>query len=142
MSTTFVTCLIDIGRGNLKTFNRTYDHYVECFIKLLKVVDAPMVIYCDDNTEKTIWQYRDKKNTQVIKYTIDDLKKFPFFTEVDNIRKNPEWYNSAGWLPESPQAKLQMYNPLVFSKQFMLNDCAIRNVFNTDFFARIDAGIS
>ena len=141
MSTTFVTCLIDIGRGDLKTFNRSYDHYVECFIKLLKVLDAPMVIYCDDNTEKTVWQYRDKKNTQVIKYTVDDLKKFPFFTEVDNIRKNPEWYNSAGWLPESPQAKLQMYNPLVFSKQFMLNDCAIRNVFNTDFFAWIDAGI-
>ena len=48
------------------------------------------------------------------------------------IRNNPEWYNQAGWLSQSTQARLEMYNPLVMSKVFLLNDAKIMDPFNSD----------
>lgn len=50
------------------------------------------------------------------------------YKKSENQKK---WYNQVGWLKESTQARLEMYNPLVMSKPFLLNDAKILDKFNS-----------
>jgi hypothetical protein len=140
---TLVTGLFDLGRGNLQGgFNRSFDHYIECFKRLLNV-DFPMVIFVPPELNSVVWEIRKPENTRIINKTVEEMKNnFPFYDRVQKIRTNPEWINQSGWIVDSTQAKLDMYNPIVMSKQFMLNDAAIFNFFETKHFMWIDAGIS
>jgi hypothetical protein len=139
---TLVTTLFDIGRDKLpEGFSRDFDHYLNCFKKLLQV-DYPMIIFAPDNLRDFINTHREGKKTHIVKKEISDLEKFTFIDQVTKIRTQPEWINRAGWIPDSPQAKLELYNPLVMSKQFFMNDASIFNVFDTKYFLWIDAGIS
>lgn len=140
---TIVTGLFDIGRGVMDTsFKRSFEHYKECFGRLLDATKQPMIIYCEPELEEFIWQHRERSNTSIIKKTLDDLRNFPFYKEVQDIRKNENWLNQAGWLRESTQGMLELYNPLVMSKQFFLNDATLYNSFNTNYFLWVDAGIT
>lgn len=139
---TLVTGLFDIGRGDLNSgFKRSFDHYIECFERLL-TVDYPMVIYIEAQNEHIVWKHRAKHNTVVITKTLNDLRSFPFYDKVQAIRAKPEWVAQSGWMPDSTQATLELYNPLVMSKQFFLNDASLFNHFDTKYFMWIDAGIS
>lgn len=139
---TLVTALFDIGRGEIDAgFSRKYSHYLECFAKLL-ALDLPLVVFCDEETEKFVMAHRKSQNTRTVRKTIDDLRKFPFYDTVQKIRTSDEWINRSGWIAGSPQATLSEYNPLVMSKQFLLNDASIFNFFDTKYFAWIDAGLA
>lgn len=135
---TYVTALYDLGRDKLSQgFSRSMDQYLESFKKLLEK-DINLVVFCDDGVEKVVWEHREKHNTQVINKPLESS----FKEKIEQIRKDSKWYSQAGWLEESPQAKLEWYNPLVMNKQFYLNDSAIWNHFDSDYFFWIDAGIS
>jgi hypothetical protein len=140
---TFVTALWNIKRDQLgETFGRSYETYLEKFSELLK---APinMYIFIDKSDEEFIWKHRSKSNTKVHIMSVDELAEwFPFTNLTDSIRQKPEWLNQAGWLPESTQARLKMYNPLVMSKMFMLNNVTVWNPFESEYFYWIDAGIT
>lgn len=139
---TLVTALFDLGRDKLSQgFSRSFDHYLETFSKLLRL-DYPMIIFCDEEVEKFIFQHRSRDNTRIVRKTLDDLRAFPFYKEVQSIRKQESWLQRSGWIQNSPQAALELYNPLVMSKQFFLNDASIFNYFNTKYFAWIDAGLA
>jgi hypothetical protein len=144
MSTlTIVSGLINIGRGEMGTsFSRSFDHYKETFGKLLKSVTCPMFLYISPDLEEFVWQHRDRSNTTLKFVTADDLRtKMPFYKQIQDIRTNPAWYNQKGWLSESTQARLDLYNPLVMSKMFWLNDATLFNPYNTKYFLWIDGGI-
>lgn len=139
---TLVTGLFNIGRGEMDTdFRRSFDHYIECFERLLKL-DFPMVIYIEAENEHIIWKHRKRENTSVVIKTLDDVRRFPFFDKIQEIRTNPNWSAQAGWLENSTQAKLELYNPVVMSKQFMLNDASLFNNFGSKYYMWIDAGLS
>lgn len=141
-NTTFVTALFDLGRESIEPgFSRSFDHYLECFKKLLDQ-DINLVVFCDDKVEEFIWKHRNSSNTRIVRKTLDDLRKFPFYNQIQEIRKNKTWLERSGWLASSPQASLELYNPLVMSKQFLLNDASIFNFFDTKYFAWIDAGLA
>lgn len=140
---TIVTGLWDIGRHDIGDFSRSWDHYLDSFKKLLNL-DINMFVYVDPSDEALADQVeliRDniKSNTQIRFRSPTD---FPFYKEVQTIRRNPDWYKQADWLEQSPQAKLANYNPIVMSKFFMLNDVAIENPFNSKYFFWIDGGIT
>lgn len=139
---TLVTALFDINRGGLNDgFKRSFDHYIETFKRLLKT-ELPMVIFCDSEVEKIVWEERDRENTSVVIKTLNDIKNFPFYNETNNIRQQETWRNRSGWIIDSPQSQLELYNPLVMSKQFFLNDAAIFNFFDTKYFLWVDGGIA
>ena len=139
---TIVTGLIDVGRGDLDTgFQRSYDHYLEAFRKLL-ILDYPMVIYIDPKDEEFVRTHRGDKPTHIIYKTKDDLRNFAFFDHIQTIRNKEEWKSQAEWLGRSTQANLEYYNPIVMSKFFWLNDATIHNPFNTEQYLWIDAGIA
>ena len=141
--TTIVTGIWDLKRDTLaESFNRPFSHYTDKLIELLKT-DTPMIVYIDPEYEELVWEHRSPENTQVIVKPAEEFKTwFEFFDQVQKIRSNPEWYNKASWLPESTQAGLELYNPMVMSKMFMLNDARISNPFDTDYFLWVDGAIT
>lgn len=141
---TIVTALFDLGRDKLPDgFRRDFSHYIACFEKFLKATKQyNLIIYLEQQNEEVVWRHRDRSNTRVVYKTLDDLRRFPFYNEVQAIRQDPKWYGQSGWMPDSPQAKLELYNPLVMSKQFLLNDATLFGFFDTKYFLWMDAGLS
>jgi hypothetical protein len=142
-NTTIVTALWNLGRADISEgFKRDYSEYLVKFGELLNT-DIPMYIFADKSDEDYIWTIRSKENTVLNLMSLDELKKWFNFTELTSeICKKPEWLSQSGWLSESPQAKLDGYNPLVMSKMFMLNDVTIRDPFDSENFFWVDAGIT
>jgi len=139
---TLVTGLWDIKRDELNDgWSRTFQHYLDKFEQLLKV-DNPMIVFGDSELESFVFERRDKSNTQFIVRQQEWFKQTVPYDKIQEIRNNPEWYNRAGWLSESTQARLDMYNPLVMSKVFLLNDAKIMDTFNSEMMFWIDAGLT
>ncbi|MGE0521075.1 MAG: WlaTC/HtrL family glycosyltransferase [Candidatus Binatia bacterium] len=144
---TLVTGLFDLGRGavveNLGVgYVRPFQAYLDSFSYLLKV-DAPMSIYIEPRHEPFVWQHRRRENTRVFHRSTDSFRtEFPFFDRVQEIRRDPAWRARAGWLAESPQANMELYNPMVMSKMGMLHDQSIINPFGTGHFCWIDGGLA
>jgi len=139
---TLVTGLWDIGRGDLSEgWSRSFDHYLDKFSQLLQV-DCNMIIYGDYELQKFVSERRNEENTQFIHRDLDWFRNGEFYQLIQNIRTNPNWYNLSGWLKDSTQSKLEMYNPLVMSKMFLLHDAVIFDKFNSEKLFWIDAGLT
>jgi hypothetical protein len=139
---TLVTGLWDIKRESLNDgWNRSYEHYLEKFDELLKT-PYNLIVYGDADLEKFVMERRASHNTQFIKRGIESFTNNEFYETIQNIRTNPDWYNLAGWLKDSTQGSLELYNPLVMSKVFLLNDARILDKFNSEYMFWIDAGLT
>ena len=141
MGITLVTGLWNIKRDELSEgWSRSFQHYLDKFEQLLDV-ENPMIIFGDSDLESFVFERRNRENTLFITRNQEWFKN-EFYDKIQSIRTNPEWYNLSGWLSESTQAKLEMYNPLVMSKVFLLNDAKIMDPFNSDMMFWIDAGLT
>jgi hypothetical protein len=139
---TLVTGLWDIKRESLEDgWNRSYQHYLDRFEELLKT-PLNLIIYGDENLEKFVWERRKERNTQFIRKEVNSFRENEFFEDIQSIRKNENWLNLSGWLRNSTQASLELYNPLVMSKMFFLNDARILDKFNSDYLFWVDGGIT
>lgn len=143
MSTTIVTGIWDIKRDQLSEgWNRNYDHYLNNLAKLMKC-DDNMIIYIEEKYKSFVEERRDRSNTMIIVRELDWFKgNGEMCSMIEKIRTNPDWYNQSGWLPESTQAKLEMYNPIVMSKMFLMNDAAILDPFNSTNLVWIDGALT
>ena len=140
--TTFVTGLWNIKRDSLSDgWSRSYDHYLTKFSELLNA-DVNMIIYGDEELETFVKEKRSEKNTQFIRRSVDWFKSSVPYEKIQEIRTNPQWFGQSGWLPDSTQAKLEWYNPLVMSKMFLLHDAKILDKFDSEEMYWIDAGLT
>jgi hypothetical protein len=138
---TLVTGLWNIKRDELgEGWSRSFQHYLDKFEQLLQVENS-MIIFGDSELESFVFEHRNRENTLFITRNQDWFKN-EFYDKIQSIRTNPEWVNLSGWLSESTQAKLEMYNPLVMSKVFLLNDARIMDPFNSEMMFWIDAGLT
>ena len=142
MNITLVTGLWDIGRGDLQEgWSRSFQYYLNNFDELLRI-DENLIIFGDSELEKFVWERRKPENTQFILRNLSWFKNNEFYDKIQKIRNNPDWYNQVGWLSNSTQAKLDMYNPLVMSKMFLLHDASILDKFDSQKLYWLDAGIT
>ena len=138
---TLVTGLWNIKREELSEgWSRSFQHYLDKFEQLLKV-ENPMIIFGDSELESFVFERRNHDNTLFVNRSQEWFKN-ELYGKIQEIRTNPEWLNLAGWLPESTQARLEMYNPLVMSKVFLLNDAKIMDPFESEMMFWIDAGLT
>jgi hypothetical protein len=138
---TLVTGLWNIKRDGLSEgWSRSFQHYLDKFEQLLQV-ENNMIIFGDSELESFVFERRTRENTMFITRSQDWFKN-EFYDKIQEIRTNPNWYNQAGWLSESTQAKLELYNPLVMSKVFLLNDAKIMDSFDSEQMFWIDAGLT
>jgi hypothetical protein len=139
---TLVTGLWNINRASLtEGWSRSFDHYLEKFDKLLDV-NSNMIIFGDEELEEFVFKKRNNENTQFIRRDSSWFVNNEFYNKIQEIRTKESWYNQAGWLKDSTQSKLEMYNPLVMSKMFLLHDAKILDKFNSDYMFWIDAGLA
>lgn len=144
---TLVTGILNIGRGQLgfpfyrNPFRRPFGWYIENFRRILQI-NLPMVIHIQKKYEPLVWEYRSEHNTRIVRTEIEDLKKFPYYAEVQKIRKSSAWRGQAEWLRRSPQAALANYNPLVMSKVLWLAQAAQLDSFKTPYAAWIDGAVA
>jgi len=134
------------GLWNINRPGRDFNHYIENFKKFLDI-PIKMFIYIPKEYEYLVWEKRNKENTFVKIYELEDVKSLysPFWDKTQEIRTTEKWLNKTGeggWLKTSPQAISEWYNPIVQSKMFMLNDVTIWNPFDTEYFIWLDAGIT
>jgi hypothetical protein len=138
---TLVTGLWDIKRDELKDgWSRTYNHYIDKFNQLL---DVPynLIIFGDQQLKEVVYQRRSENNTQFITRDQSWFKN-EFYNKIQEIRKNENWLHQTSWLKDSTQASLELYNPLVMSKPFLLHDAKILDKFNSTHLFWVDAGIT
>lgn len=141
---TIVTGIWDLKRENAgQGFQRVYSHYIKHFQKLLQA-NYNFIIFIAPEDEHIVWEAgRDRSNTFIVHKSSNSFQTdFPFYDQVQKTRVNPDWLNQVGWLGESTQATLPLYNPMVMSKMFMLNDGCLHNPFDTEYFIWIDGGIT
>ena len=139
---TLVTGLWDLGRGNLNEgWSRSFEQYLDKFKQLLQV-DENMIIFGDEELSYFVKEHRTSENTQFILRPLDWFKNNDYYPLIQDIRNNVSWYNQVGWLTDSTQAKLEMYNPLVMSKMFLLHDAKIIDRFDSEYMFWIDAGLT
>lgn len=139
---TLVTGLWNIKREELtEGWSRTYNHYLEKFEQLLKT-ENNLIIFGDAELLEFVNSKRNSETTQFVLRDLDWFKSNEYFEKIQKIRTNPDWFNQVGWLRDSTQAKLEMYNPLVMSKVFLLHDARILDKFNSDYMFWIDAGLT
>ena len=131
------------GLWNINRTGRDFNHYIEAFKQFLDIPQN-LFIYIPKEYEYIVWEKRSPENTYVRIYEIDDVKRLydPFWSKTQHIRTSEDWLSRADWLRDSPQATLEMYNPIVQSKMFMLNDASIMNPFDTEYLYWVDAGIT
>ena len=144
-NTTIVTGIWDLGRDSLSEgWGRKFDHYIDNFKRLLSIQELNLAIFIDPSLEELVWKYRDKKNTVVYKHSVNEFNNsfFPFFDQIQKIRLSDAWQNQVGWLKDSTQAKMPLYNPMVMSKMFLLHNAKIFNPFNSDYYFWLDGGIT
>ena len=139
---TIVTGLWDIKRHELtEGWSRSYEeHYIEKFAKLLEI-PYNLIIFGDKELKEFVFKYRKKENTQFI-VRHQSWFKGEFYDKIQEIRKDEKWIKQSGWLGESTQAKLDMYNPLVMSKPYLLHDAKILDKFDSTHLFWLDAGIT
>jgi len=138
---TIVTGLWDIKRDELsKGWARSFEHYLEKFDQFL---DIPynLIIFGEEELREYIFKKRTDSNTQFIVRNQQWFKN-EFYEYIQKIRKTDSWIKQAGWLGQSTQARLDMYNPLVMSKVFLIHDAKILDKFNSSHLYWLDAGIT
>ena len=115
---TFVTALLDIKRSELisATFNRPFKRYLDTLSILLRhLQDKNVVIYIEKENEDLIRSIKTK-NLIVKHIDAENVRNSEYYDKIQKIRQNDEWRNQVGWLSESTQANLELYNPLIFNK--------------------------
>ena len=140
---TIITGLWDLGRGQLDGWSkRDFIEYKRRFFELLEA-DAQMAIWIPKELEQEVLDIRGDKPTKIFIKENKDFETWnPFFTEIQNIRTSVKWKSQAGWLENSPQAELKFYNTMMMCKMFMVNDTAIINPFDSEYFYWIDGGLT
>jgi len=138
---TIVTGLWNIKRDELSEgWARSFDHYIQKFNQFL---DLPynLIIFGEEELREHIFNKRNQTNTQFIVRSQEWFKN-EFYEQIQKIRKTESWIKQAGWLGQSTQARLEMYNPLVMSKVFLMHDAKILDKFDSSHMYWLDAGIT
>ncbi len=140
-SITLVTGLWNIKRDELSEgWSRSFEHYLQKFDDFLKI-PYNMIIFGDEELREYVFERRSEENTMFITRS-QQWFKGEFYEPIQKIRTNPEWISQASWLGESTQARLDMYNPLVMSKTYLLHDAKIMDKFESSHLFWLDAGIT
>jgi O-methyltransferase len=139
---TLVTGLWNLGRDKLKEgWSRSFEHYLSKFEELLKV-EHNLIIFGDTELQEFVNTRRKTENTQFFLRSLEWFKNNDYYNLIQDIRVKEDWLNQSGWLRDSTQATLEMYNPLVMSKVFLLNDAKILDKFNSTHMYWVDAGLA
>ena len=139
----WVSGLLDLKRGESGNgeFQRSMDEYYRRFQSVLNN-GFQMVIYIPEAFESHL--KIDYTRVKVIHMNMTMLQTFfPYWDRLQSVRTSKLWRTQAdiaGWLANSPQARLEGYDPLVMSKLMLVRDAARLNPWGSRYHLWVDAG--
>lgn len=145
MSTTIVTALYDIGRGQWNnTFQRSHDEYIEYFKNILSL-DCNLSIYIDEKDASAVQFFRSKidpefKKTEISLTPFVILEAFQKFYNKCKIVMESDYFLKNRWETHTPEMNYPEYNIINFNKVSFLEKSIRTNCFNSEYFIWMDAG--
>lgn len=142
-TTTVITALYDIGRGDLKgqSAYRPFSKYLEWFKYVLRI-NAPMVIFIPASLKYYIDEHRPKGyDTTVIIREFEELNAYKYrdqITDAINDRNNNPKFS--GLCRDCPEFITYKYQTVIYSKFDFLKEVSEANPYNTEYFIWMDAG--
>lgn len=138
---TIVSAFFDIGRGNIKGFERSTNKYVEYF-KFWARMKNKLVVYTDKITAEQVLKVRDefhlKDRTQII--IVDDVYALEpeVYKEIQNALSNEAAINFRS-CPKNPESWNSNYNYVTYLKPYFVAD-AVKEGYATGMVAWVDFG--
>lgn len=100
-----------------------------------------MIIFGEDKVAKIVQDNRNNTNTVFIYKTLDSFRDNWQTSKMikvhEDIRQRKMWNDYKHY----PFFALEMYNPVVMSKLFMMVEALKYDVFDSDYFMWMDAGL-
>lgn len=138
--TTLVTALFDINREK-KGDGRTVKDYLKWFKKTLQL-NCNLFIVTEEKFYNFIVDNRPQEYSTYIK--VDSLKNAKYYKYIEKMNKiiNSKEYKEKIKNPDRVECKLPEYNIIQYSKFGWLENAIELNIFKSENFFWIDAGIS
>lgn len=143
---TIVTGLININReGWTNPFKRDWSKYLDSFERGVLRVQAPMVIFVEENLVEWVKEKRkDYPQTviKVISFEVDYMLH-PLLNRIRNIQNSPGYKRliAQGNIENCPEVSVAEYPAVVNNKMEFLRRASESNPFNTHYFVWVDAGV-
>jgi len=140
MSTTIVTSLYDIDRGQLQGefAKRSFDIYLERFKHVLSL-NIPMVVFIPKKLEQYVLIYRNDYPSKIIIREFKELAAYKYYDKIQNVLNNIDDSIVKDY-KKYPEFLTAKYETIIFSKFDFLQEVANNNPFKTEYFMWLDAG--
>lgn len=142
-STTLVTALYDIGRGDLSGKNayRPFSNYLTWFKHVLSI-NTPMVIFIPSELLSYIDEHRPPHYpTKIVVRDFNKLNAYQYHDRIQStIDQMVKEGNTPGYFSECPEFITAKYETIIFSKFDFLKEVADTNSFDSKYFIWLDAG--
>ncbi len=144
-----VTGLWDTGRAQLPDgWGRDYGEYLELLRGLLRVIPYAALVFGDSDVGELVRAVNAEdplaQQHEFVPRDAGWFRSMEVYHDVQRLRCDEEWRSRAAWLGQSPQAQLELYNPIVLSKPFLLHDALLLDggpLARADYYAWVDAGL-
>lgn len=141
-SVTIVTAFFDIGRDNWSTSHaRSVDKYLENASRMLSL-DNNMVIFIEPKYyDFVVDKRRDNKSiTQIYKIELHDLPMYKNVSTFNSIMKSFKYRNALAD-PTVPECTQPLYDVIMFSKTWFIQQAIQHNDFNSTHWVWLDFGV-
>lgn len=144
MSITFVSGLINIGRGKWENkHKRSFEDYISAMKKFLLRYEHPIVLFIEPEYVDQVKEIRRdyKAPIEIIPFTFEGCFYYNERKDLEQIIQSDQYQKLV--VPEKKEAPEYWcidYDILMFQKVIWLLEILERNPFKTDYFAWIDAG--
>ena len=137
--TTIVTAFFDINREK-KGDGRTIEEYKD-WLKLTLKLNCNMYIVTEPKFKEFFEEFRTRSNTVLKIINLRDLKYYVYYNDIKDIIESQS-YRSKIKDPNRVECVLPEYNIIQYSKFHCLEMAILDNIFNSEYFLWVDAGIS
>jgi protein YibB len=143
-NTTIITGLININREKWNRYSRDFSEYLSFFKNTLSL-KSNMVIYIEKDLEDMVIQERKKidpelNNTTIKVLALKDLPKYYLRERIEKVMLSED-YQKGLVEPDAPEFKKPDYSVLILSKTYLMEDVMNENIYNSEYFIWVDAGI-
>lgn len=126
--------------------DRSEQQYLNNFKNVLSL-PFNMSVFIPKKYEEIVLECRSNltENTDIIIVELEEIRDHYFskyWNSLQKIRNDFNWINSTEWLKRVPQGFSEWYNPIVMSKVFFIKEAHKKDLFNSNTYIWVDAGIT
>ena len=140
MSLTCVSAIFHIGRDAID--GRSMSEYKQWLIATLASINCPFVLFLDASLDwKQELLQSAKGPLHIVERKLEEVSMYPYKQRIQAILHDPVWKANQAH-PQDITNRLPEYCMIQYSKFGFVEEAIRENVFGTQYFAWMDAGLS